>query len=325
MFRFAERSFGKIVMAAAPAAVLVLTACGGGSSAKTNAASANPAANELQAIVASFDVTAGPPRRFLIGLETGDRRLIGFGAVQVRAHPAHLSASAGAATTATFLPIPATQVPQPLPAQPTLVDALRGRGVYAATLGFDQPGVWTAEIEADVQGLGRVHASTDFQVASAHEAIAVGERAPASKNYTVTHHDGAPLAAVDSRAQGNTPVPDPELNRTTIAAALAEHRPTVVVFSTPVYCRSRFCGPVTDMVAGVAKEYASKAAFVHVEMFKNFENQEVNDAALQWLQRRDGDVHEPWVYVVGRDGAVKARFDNVATKDELTRALDELA
>jgi hypothetical protein len=318
MSRFAERSAALLT-----AAALTLTACGGGSS-KTDAASTNPAANELQAIVASFDLTAGPPRRFLIGLETGDRRLVGFGAVHVRVHPAHLAAGAGAEQTATFLPIPATQAPQPLPAQPTLVDALRGRGVYAATLGFDQPGVWTAEVDADVQGVGRLHASTDFQVVTAHEAIAIGERAPASENYTITDHDDAPLAAVDSRAQGNAPVPDEELHGTTIAAALASHRPIVVVFSTPVYCRSRFCGPVTDMVAGVAKEYASKAAFVHVEMFKNFERQEVNDAALQWLQRGGGDVHEPWVYVVGRDGVVKARFDNVVTKDELTRALGSL-
>ncbi len=155
------------------------------SSSKTNASSQNPAANELQAVVASFDVTAGPPRRFLIGLQTGDARLIGFGTVRVRVRRTDPPAPAGEAHDATFLPIPSTQVPDPLPSKPTLVDAVRGRGVYAATIGFDQPGIWTAEVDADVEGLGHVHASTDFQVATKHEAVAVGDRAPASKNYTL--------------------------------------------------------------------------------------------------------------------------------------------
>jgi hypothetical protein len=321
MSRFAERPAAVLAVATA----LLLGACGGSSS-KTGASSQNPAADELQATVASFDVTAGPPRRFLIGLQTGNARLIGFGTVKVRVHPTDAPApTTGQAHDATFLAIPATQVPDPVPSKPTLVDAVRGRGVYAATIGFDRPGIWTADVDADVEGLGRVHASTAFQVATEHEAIAVGERAPASKNYTVADHDDASLDAVDSRAQGGTTLPDPELHRTTISGALAAHRPFVVVFSTPVYCQSRFCGPITDMVAGVAKEYAGKAAFLHVEIFKDFDKQIVNDAALQWLQRvPGGDVHEPWLYVVGSDGKVKARFDNVVTRDELVSAIDEL-
>jgi hypothetical protein len=321
MSRFAERPAAVLAVAT----MLLLGACDGSSS-KTRGSSQNPAANELQATVASFDVTAGRPDRFLIGLQTGNARLIGFGTVQVRVRRTDPPApEAGQAHDASFLPIPATQVPNPLPSEPTLVDAVRGRGVYAATIGFDEPGIWTAEVDADVDGIGRVHASTAFQVGTEHEAIAVGERAPAGMSYTVADHDGAALAAVDSRAQGGTTVPDPELHRTTIAAALAAHRPLVVVFSTPVYCQSRFCGPITDMVGGVAKEYAGKAAYVHVEIFKEFDEQIVNDAALQWLQRvPGGDIHEPWLYVVGSDGKVKARFDNVVTRGELIAAIDAL-
>ncbi len=64
---------------------------------------------------------------------------------------------------------------------------------------------------------------------------------------------------------------------------------------------------------------------MHVEIFKDFQRQVVNDAALEWLQRvPGGDIHEPWLYVVGGDGVVKARFDNVVTRDELVAALGEL-
>ncbi len=259
---------------------LLLASCGGSGNSTQNANhTSNPNADELQVAVASFDITTGPPTRFLLGLTTGDQRLIGFGTIDVRVHPLDAPAT-GAAHRAKFLAIPATQVPDPLPPTPTLVDAVRGRGAYAITVGFDTPGVWTADVDADVTGLGRVHASTSFQVNTKHSAIAVGDRAPASRNYTIADHDHAKLAAIDSRAQDGAPVPDPVLHRTTIASALAAHRPLVVVFSTPVYCLSRFCGPTTDMVAALAKTYAGKADFVHVEIYRDFEAGQVNDAAL---------------------------------------------
>jgi len=323
MYRFAERRI--VAVAVAVATALLFGACGGSSS-KSSAAPQNPAANQLQATVASFDLTPEAPRRFLVGLATGDGRLIGFGTVQVRVRRTDPpGAAAGQPRDASFLPIPATQVPNPVPTKPTLVDTVRGRGVYAATIGFDEPGIWTADVDAEVEGLGRLHASTEFQVATEHEAIAVGDRAPVSNNYTIANHDDAALRAVDSRAQTGTTVPDPELHRATIAGVVAARRPLVVVFSTPVYCQSRFCGPITDMVAEVAKEYAGKAAFVHVEIFKDFDKQIVNDAALQWLQRvPGGEIHEPWVYVVGSDGTVRDRFDNVITRDELIAAIRRL-
>src|SRR3712207_1590776 len=71
------------------AGALLVAACGGSSESSQagGGRAGNPEANELQAIVASFDLTVGPPRRFLLGLATGDRRLIGFGAIDVRFHP----------------------------------------------------------------------------------------------------------------------------------------------------------------------------------------------------------------------------------------------
>jgi len=50
------------------------------------------------------------------------------------------------------------------------------------------------------------------------------------------------------------------------ANALAEHRPILAVFATPVYCISRFCGPVTDAVEKLSHEYANRAEFIHVEI-----------------------------------------------------------
>ena len=60
-------------------------------------------------------------------------------------------------------------------------------------------------------------------------------------------------AAIDSRAQGGAPVPDLELHRATIAGAIAAHRAALVLFATPVYCMSQFCGPSTDALEQIAK------------------------------------------------------------------------
>ena len=96
--------------------------------------------------------------------------------------------------------------------------------------------------------------------------------------------------------------------------------------STPVYCVSRFCGPITDEIDELAREYGDRVAFVHLEVWQDFEEQVVNPAAQEWIFPRDGsDAREPWVFVIGADGVVQARFDNVATDAELRAAVEAVA
>ena len=155
-----------------------------------------------------------------------------------------------------------------------------------------------------------------FQVAERHAVPAPGDRALSTENLTVASTD-VPQAAIDSRASDG-PVPDPELHGTTIAAAVAAHRPVVAVFATPVFCVSRFCGPVTDMVQQLARDYADRASFIHVEIWRDFDKKAINKAAADWLYRND-DLEEPWVFVIGPDGVIVARFDNVATAPRSSR------
>ncbi len=44
-----------------------------------------------------------------------------------------------------------------------------------------------------------------------------------------------------------------------------------MVFATPVFCVSRFCGPVTEMVEELAHRYDDRAVFIHVEIWKDFQ------------------------------------------------------
>jgi hypothetical protein len=192
-----------------------------------------------------------------------------------------------------------------------------------ANVEFSEHGVWTAEIEADIAEHGKQRATTPIPVGDTHRAIAVGDKAPASVNPTLANRGKLPLKAVDSRAQGDT-VPDPELHETTIKEALAAKRPLVVAVTTPVYCTSRFCGPITETVAEVSKNY-DDVTFIHVEVWGDYDAQQLNQAAAEWIQLGGEGGNEPWLFVVGRDGVVKARFDNVLTREELTTAIEQYA
>jgi hypothetical protein len=86
---------------------------------------------------------------------------------------------------------------------------------------------------------------------------------------------------------------------------------------------SRFCGPVTDMVAELAASYGDRADFIHVEIWADFQEGAVNEAAADWLLR-EGDLEEPWVFLIGADGRVVARWDNVATRSEIEPYLEDL-
>jgi hypothetical protein len=134
---------------------------------------------------------------------------------------------------------------------------------------------------------------------------------------------GVPPAAIDSRALDGAPIPDPELHRWTIAKALAEHRPIVVVFATPTFCVSQFCGPVTDGVQSLAGTYANRAVFIHIEIWRNFQKSVVNKAAADWLYR-NGDLVEPWLYVIGADGIIKDRWGPLFDMNAVAKELAQL-
>jgi hypothetical protein len=153
--------------------------------------------------------------------------------------------------------------------------------------------------------------------------IGVGALAPHTDNPVIGDTGVSPVA-IDSRAVGGAPVPDKQLHMTSIADAIDAGHPALVVFSTPVYCVSRFCGPVTDLVAQLAAEYGDRADFIHVEIYQDFEAGKVNQAALDWLKPANGDLREPWIFLIGADGRIAASWDTVVTRSEIEPLLKAL-
>lgn len=280
---------------------------------------------QVSAQIATSDHYVGAPQRVAVGLVLADQRLVSFGSVDVAFSYVGTAEEAvdpqpGPGAVAVYLPTPGTA---DTPGGPRVTLPSEARGVYQAEdVIFDQAGFWQVEVTADIEGIGAVRTGTTFAVLDDPQYPAPGELAPRTENLTVDSED-APPAAIDSRAVNRGEVPDPALHEWTIAQAVRQGRPALVVFSTPVYCVSRFCGPVTEVVEDLAARYDDRAVFIHVEIWRDNVANTINQAAADWLFR-DGTLTEPWLFLIGADGTIVDRWATLWREDEVVAALEAL-
>jgi len=282
--------------------------------------------------VASYELVAGNDQRFLAALAgNGTGKVVSFGKVDLEffylgtrekpVDPPQPKTKAEAA----FFPV-AGQTVDPAAPGPREANPSEGLGVYAAeAVRFDVPGFWGVRVKATIGGKA-ISANAPFEVVAESQLPFPGAPAPRTE-HPIVGAAGVDPIELDSRAKDGQPVPDTNLHSTTVAAALAAGKPTVVVVSTPVYCVSRFCGPITDTAARLADRFGDKVAFVHLEVWKDFEKKLVNPAAKEWISPRNGvgDTQEPWIFLVGSDGIVKQRIDNVVGDAAFEAAVVALA
>jgi len=315
----------RLILAMAVAAGLTLTGCGGGDDeAKDTTTSTAAGPDQVDGSVASYDLAVGPASRFMFGMFNQAKGPIGYGTAALSFFFLGETEAAGEpqpgpTATGTYLPLPGSPPPPGDTSKPVYLPTDE-RGVYTAQVAFDRPGFWGVAAVVDVNG--RQEVKKAFKVAAKHSVPMPGDAALPTQNLTVSTPGAAPQA-IDSRASANVPVPDPDLHRTTVAQALAEKRPVLLTISTPTYCVSLFCGPITDMVGELGRQYGDRARFIHVEVWKDYQAKELNDAAKEWIAQGP-DIQEPWVFLIGADGKVTARFDNIATRSELEALLQRL-
>jgi hypothetical protein len=141
---------------------------------------------------------------------------------------------------------------------------------------------------------------------------AIGSRAYPSETPTLrsVHGDASKLT---------TRVPsDRALLRYSVAESLTAHKPFVLVFATPEFCTSRTCGPVVDVVDAVRKRFVgSGVRFIHVEIYRD---NEPTKGFNRWVREWHLPT-EPWVFLVGRDGRIKDKFEGSVSTHELTAAV----
>jgi len=218
---------------------------------------------------------------------------------------------------------------EPGPAVPaTFVWAIEGsRGDYVAMTDFPATGDWKAVFVTQAPDKPQEAIGVGFTVRDKATTVGIGQPAPATTNPTAADVGGN-LAMISSDAH-----PDPAFYQTTVADALAAHKPFVLVFATPAFCTSAQCGPTLDRVKATAAAAPKDVAFINVEPYKlaytdgklqpvldaNGQLQPV-DASNQW-----GLVSEPWIFTVGADGVVKGSFEGVVGDAELKAAIADIA
>ena len=176
------------------------------------------------------------------------------------------------------------------------------RGDYVAMTDFPTTGDWKAVFITQAPNAPQEAIGVDFTVLDKATTVGIGQAAPSTTNPTAADV-GGDLAMISSDAH-----PDPAFYQTTVADALAAHKPFVLVFATPAFCTSAQCGPTLDRVKADAAAAPKDVAFINVEPYKlayaNGKLQPVLDANGQ-LQTVDasnqwGLVSEPWIFTVGR-------------------------
>lgn len=182
--------------------------------------------------------------------------------------------------------------------------------IYVATVDLPEPGTYWFLAEpvggTPIQALGNLVA----QKRSA--APNVGDPAVRSETPTLRSTGGDLGALTTSRE------PDRELYRTSVAEALDAGEPFAVSFATPQYCQSRTCAPMVDVVSSVRRtSKGTGVRFIHVEIYEG------NDPAKgvnRWVDEWKLPT-EPFTFVVGRDGRIRARFEGAFSAAELEAAV----
>ena len=301
------------LVAACSAAGGGATAGAGGSPTGGSAASPGPStigtgkAPFIPQIVSSEQVVGA--NRFVFGIDDAAGQT-SIGAPDVAVQVGFQSSATPAAT---------------IPAVPaTFIWAIEGeRGVYAAPVTFPTAGDWIALFRASGAGLpADATVSVQFQVQPTGVVVPIGARAPSVVTPTAATPADIPKIATD-------PDPDPAFYTTSEDQALARHEPFVLIFATPKFCVSKQCGPTLDGIKAVAKSEAPGIVFINVEPYKltyaNGSLQPVLDASGQ-LQATDATtawrlLSEPWVFVVDKEGIVRASFETIVSPDELKAAI----
>lgn len=188
------------------------------------------------------------------------------------------------------------------------------RGQYVANVNFQSPGVWQARFSlSDGDESGPTIGDLAFNVLSGPAAIGVGQPVPPTRNLTI--HDVSSINEIETRN------PPDDMHDLSIAQALEQQKPFVVVWSAPMFCTSAICGPVLDAAVRLQDKYGERVNFIHIEPWDlNIARNEGRlvpiPEFIEW-----GLTTEPWVFIVDAQGLVHHRFEGLVTDEELEQAI----
>jgi hypothetical protein len=192
-------------------------------------------------------------------------------------------------------------------------------GIYVGSLTLKQSGDYLMQIV-----LPPSDSSSDREIGinlvikDKPAAITKNMKAPLSKNLTLIDR---PIAELTTGLNPNF-----GLYKETVANAVKEQRPTVLVFASPGFCVSPMCGSQVKIISDLFEDYGEEFSFIHIETYNDPhkvrerpDNAERNPILADW-----GIISDQVVYLINRDGLIFERFEGFSPYVELEASMQAL-
>jgi hypothetical protein len=192
------------------------------------------------------------------------------------------------------------------------------RGMYAVNVDLPEAGTWGVEVKTAAPNGPAETTRLTFDVQDSSPTVSIGDKAPASKTPTLADVGG------DAKRISTDTNPDPDFYKMSVADAIAQHKPFMLIFATPKFCTSAQCGPTLDHFKTIAAAHPD-VTFINVEPYqlKDVSGQlqpvlsasgglTPTDITNQW-----GLLSEPWTFAVDRNGIVQGSYEVLASQQEL--------
>ncbi len=187
------------------------------------------------------------------------------------------------------------------------------RGQYVANVNFQSPGVWQARFTLTNDESSPTVGNLAFHVLREPVAPGVGQPAPPIHNLT--------LSDVSSIHEIETRDPPDDMHHLSVAQALEQQEPFVVVWSAPMFCTSAICGPVLDAAVRVQEKLGERINFIHIEPW-DLKTARTEGRLVPIPEFTEwGLTTEPWVFVIDAQGLVHDRFEGLVTDAEFEQAV----
>jgi hypothetical protein len=190
--------------------------------------------------------------------------------------------------------------------------------IFAHEREFERGGPWGVEVQARLADGTAAIKRIGFEVLADSPTLKPGQIAPALDTPTATgvKNDLSRLTSAQK--------PNPAFYQLSLAEALATARPTVLLFATPAFCQTRFCGPAYELTDELQQRYGDAFNFVHVEVYSGLPNPAANNWEVVPAMTGFGLTTEPWLYLIDGDGTIVYRVEGVFTTAEVERQLQAL-
>jgi hypothetical protein len=184
---------------------------------------------------------------------------------------------------------------------------------------FNKAGEWGVEVQASFPDGTTAAKRIGFEVLAASPTLKPGQVAPAPVTLTAAEVNN------DLSQLTSAPTPNPAFYELSLAQALASGKPTVLLFATPAFCQTRFCGPAYEQTSELQSRYGDSFNFIHVEVYTGLPNPAANNWEIAPAMLAFGLTTEPWLYLIDAEGKVVYRVEGVFTTEEVERHLQAIA